>query len=147
MEWSHSREISQYLQLHRAITTRYDRVLTAAAQASGLTKPEADVLLFLANNPQFRTARDVAAYRGFSKTYVSKSLERLTRRGLVTARTDPADRRVLNLTLTDAAAGPVRQLQSAQRAFFQRLTDGIPRSDAGVLRRMMARVQENLTEL
>ena len=125
----------------------YEHQFTPLLERTGLTMREIHVLLFLANNPQFRTARDVAAYRGFSKTYVSKSLERLTRRGLVTARTDPADRRVLNLTLTDAAAGPVRQLQSAQRAFFQRLTDGIPRSDAGVLRRMMARVQENLTEL
>ena len=131
----------------RGLRRLYGLLFAPLLEEYGLTQLEADILMFLANNPQFRTARDVAAYRGFSKTYVSKSLERLTRRGLVTARTDPADRRVLNLTLTDAAAGPVRQLQSAQRAFFQRLTDGIPRSDAGVLRRMMARVQENLTEL
>lgn len=147
MEWAHAQEISQYLQLHRAITTRYDRHLTAAAREVGLTKPEADVLLFLANNPQFRTARDVAAYRGFSKTYVSKALERLLRRGFVTAATDPADRRVLNLALTAEAAGPVQQLQSAQRAFFRRLTAGVPKTEAAALLRLMERVQENLSEL
>lgn len=147
MDWKQTHEISRYLQLHRAISVRYDRMVAAAAQAAGLTKPEADVLLFLANNPRFDTARDVAAYRGFSKTYVSKSLERLARRGYVTAETDPDDRRVLDLRVTEAADAAVAQLQAAQRAFFGTLTDGLSDADAGSLRRVTELVQENLTRL
>lgn len=72
-------QITQFLRLQKQIMESYDSYLSAAARRIGLTKPEADILLFLANNPQFHTARDVVALRGFSKTYVSKAVDLLGR--------------------------------------------------------------------
>lgn len=144
MEENQSHRISRFLQLQRRITVQYDRSIAAAAERLALTRPEADVLLFLVNNPAFHTARDVAAYRGFSKTYVSKALEGLAARGLVTAEADPTDRRVQNLRLTPEAARPARALQAAQQAFFLRLTAGASPEDAAALERLGARIEKNL---
>ena len=75
------------------------RRITAAAEEQGLTKPEADVLLFLANNPGRDTARDVAELRGLPKSQVSGAVELLAARGLLRRLPDQADRRVVHLIL------------------------------------------------
>lgn len=144
MEETQFFRFGQYLQLQMRVADRYNRQIAGAAKSLGLSKPEADVLLFLFNNPQRNAARDVAACRGFSKTYVSKALEQLTARGLVQATSDPRDRRVQLLRLTPEAEPQARQLREAQTAFFRRMLRGCAETDAQALLRLTRQIEENL---
>ena len=137
-------QISGYLRLLKAVSARYESRITAAAAAQGLTKPEADVLLFLANNPQFRTAREVVSRRGLSKAYVSKAVEQLAGRGFLTVQVSAADRRVQQLRLTAAAQGPAKALRRAQLECFRQLTEGVTPEESTALGRLCQRVFENL---
>ena len=139
--------ISRFLQFQRQCAQIYAQRMGLAAESCGLTRPEADVLIFLANNPAHQTARDVALYRGFSKAYVSRAVDALQKRGLLWAETSPSDRRFQTLRLTEAATEPVEILRRAQETFAAQLTRGIPPADSAVALGVMARMMDNVASL
>ena len=63
--------VTSIIKSTRRVRDQYDAAISRAAHQCGITRPEADVLLFLYNNPTLNTARDIVYYRGFSKAYVS----------------------------------------------------------------------------
>ena len=140
-------QICQFLRLQKQLGDQYDEWMARAGKRLGLSKPEADVLLFLVNNPQYNTARDVVANRALSKTYVSKAVEQLSERGFLRTEICDADRRLQFLRLLPAAAGPVQALRRYQMEFFQRLTDGLSPEDSAFLGRLFQRVQMNLDRI
>lgn len=139
--------ITKFLRLQKQGIQSYNRRIEETAHRLGLAKPEADVLLFLANNPQYNTARDVVQYRGFSKTYVSRSVESLVRQGLLTTVQSAADRRVQYLHLTERAALPVNLLRQTQKEFFHFLTEDLTDQEAAVLERVFHSVDHKLNLL
>ena len=139
--------ISGVLRLQKQVLLAYDACIARAAERVGLGKAEADVLLFLSNNPQYSAARDVVRHRGFSKTYVSRAVEQLAARGLLTVEASAADRRLQHLRLTAAAAEPVRQLRRAQLEFFSRLTEDLPADDVSAVRRVLGRIDAKLRQM
>ena len=139
--------ISGVLRLQKQVLAAYDTCMAAAAERVGLTKAEADVMLFLANNPQYHTARDVVHHRGFSKTYVSRAVERLEDRGVLVVEASSADRRMQILRLTAEATEPVRRLRRAQLDFFARLTDNLPPDDVAAAWRLLHRIDQRLKQM
>lgn len=140
-------QTSGYLRLIKEVTGRYQSRISAAAAEQGLSKPEADVLLFLSNNPQYHTAREVVLHRGLSKAYVSKAVERLAERGFLTVTVSEADRRVQHLLLTAAAREAVYGLRRAQGQYFRQLTEGVTAAETAALERLMEQVWENLGKM
>ena len=139
--------ITKFLRMHKQAIQAYNRHIEETAHRLGLAKPEADVLLFLANNPQHNTARDVVQYRGFSKTYVSRSVESLVRQGLLTTVQSAADRRVQYLHLTERASLPVRLLRQSQKEFFHFLTEDLSDQEVAMLERVFQQVDHKLSLL
>lgn len=75
-----------------------------AAARWQLSAPEMRILLFLDQNPELDTARDVAIQCGMSKASVSGNVLKLATRGLLTVDVDLKDRRFQHLTITELAA-------------------------------------------
>ena len=95
----------------------------AASVQYGLNQLEIDILLFLHNNPDCRTASDICRYRGLAKSNVSAAVERLRARGVLTV--SPAQR----CSLEPLFAGFTAQEQ-------QTLQDYLRRMDANLLREL-----------
>ena len=66
------RERDMAIQGVRTLKRAYDAALKPVAEAHGLTRNEVDVLLFLANNPGYDTARDIVELRGPSPISASR---------------------------------------------------------------------------
>ena len=79
----------------------YARLLEPICKKWDLTRNELDVMLFLANNPDFDRAVDIVNHRGLAKSHVSMSVTNLESRGLLERISDPADRRTVHLKLTE----------------------------------------------
>ena len=109
-----------FLYYVRLIKRMYENTLAEAAGRCGLTLPEADVLSFLRENPEFDTARDIALYREVSRAYVSKAVEALAGRGYIEITQDKADRRLQHLNITQKAQETAEILHEAQFAFTVR---------------------------
>ena len=93
--------------LHRL----YNLTLRDFGRANGLSQTEMDVLLFLHNNPDCNTARDMVHLRGLAKSNVSTALDSLRTRGLVESRPEENNRRVNRLFLLPAAAPLIEGLR------------------------------------
>lgn len=124
----------------------YDRFCRPVMTAFNLTKNEVDVLLFLANNKSYDTARDMVELRGLAKSQVCKSVDSLIRRRYLQGQQDPKDRRLIHLKLTPEAGPAVAQAQEAQRRFKTILYQGITPEEAAVLDKIFRQMWKNLEQ-
>ena len=134
-----------FLYYVRLLKRMYERTLAEAAAACGLTVPEADVLSFLQENPEFDTARDVALYREVSRAYVSKAVELLAGRGYIEIQQDKDDRRLQHLSITEKAEAATGVLRDAQYAFYGRVTAGLTQEELFGMLGAIAKCAGNLT--
>ena len=109
-----------------------------------LSQLEADILLFLANNPQWDTARDIVEHRHLAKSHVSAGIDRLETRGYLERFPLPGNRKVLHLRLLPPAEPAVERGRALQRQYGQLLLDGLSEEERLQLRRLLDRVAENV---
>lgn len=103
------------IRIARTIMQSYNAKCKPLCQEIGMPQTVFDILMFLANNPEFDTARDIVECRYIKANLVSVNVESLVREGYLTREKSPGDRRKIRLVCTEKA-GPVvergRQLQS-----------------------------------
>lgn len=124
----------------------YARMLAPAREGSGLTQAELDILLFLANNPEYDTASDIVAIRRLAKSNVSVGIRSLEDKGFLCRRSDGRDHRVDHLELTAAAQSPVELGQKGQQQFKALLFQGFSNKDRAELERLMDHIQRNISQ-
>ena len=90
-----------------AMRSLYSAQLDAVGREYGLARVELDILLFLANNPQFDTATDIVERRCISKAHVSQSVKSLEQRGCLERRYVGDNRRTIHLRLLEGAQAAV----------------------------------------
>lgn len=139
-------DFGRYLRFGKKINQLYQQMLQIEAKKLDLSSAEANVLLFLANSPERCTARDACYYRGFSKAYVSKAVEGLSRRGYLRATPTEEDRRLQWLTLQAEAQPVIAHLRDMQQAFLQTLTEGLRPEEEALLWQVMERISNNLSK-
>lgn len=132
------------LLLGQQIKRSYDNMCRGLEQAYGLTRNEIDVLLFLANNPDYDTARDIVELRALTKSHVCKSVESLASRGFLRGEQDLRDRRCIHLKILPEAATVVAACQEVQQAFIQAIYQGITDEERTVMDRVSYKMLENL---
>ena len=112
-----------------------------------LTMREVHVLLFLANNPGYDTARDISELRGLSKSQVSQAVELLAAEGFLLRTPDEADRRVVHLSITPAGLPLARDCQAIQTACGQRLLAGLSEKEKQQFALLLETVLDNGSQL
>lgn len=117
--------VSELLYFFKKIKDEYDKKIEEAAFETALTKPEADLLLFLSNNPSYNTARDAVVYRGFSKAYVSKALNSLYKKNYISLKQDVVDKRYQHIFINENIINKVKILQNTQEKVFKEHTKNI----------------------
>ena len=125
----------------------YARLMDPICRKWNLTRNELDVMLFLANNPEYDRAVDIVQNRGLSKSHVSLSITNLESRGMLTRTEDTADRRTVHLKLTAKANEAVRQGQLAQKRFFTYLHQGVTQEQIDLMMDFARKVGENIKNI
>lgn len=131
------------LQFRKFYTRRFAPLL----EETGLTMREVHVLLFLANNPDYDTAREVTALRGMSKSQVSQAVELLTAEGLLRRNPDREDRRVVHLSLTAEGVPLAKACQEIQAECGKHMLAGLTGEEQAELLRLLGTVLDNGTKL
>ena len=125
----------------------YARLLEPICKKWDLTRNELDVLLFLANNPDFDRAVDIVNHRGLAKSHVSMSVASLENRGLLARQPDPSDRRTVHLRLTDKAGEITDVGRRVQKQFMDYLHQGVTEEQMELMRLFAERVYENIKNI
>lgn len=130
----------------RLMKRGYDAALHPVAERFGLTRNEVDVILFLANNPGFDTAGEIAELRGMNRSHICQSVDALTRRGWLRGEQDREDRRRVRLKLLPESAEATAAAQEAQRRFIEALNRGVTPEEQRVMERVLRKLADNLRE-
>lgn len=122
----------------------YGALFAPLLERWGLTQLEADIILFLANNPEYDTARDMVEKRHLAKSHVSVGIEALAARGLLERSTRTGNRKTIHLRLTEAAAPIIKEGRSLQRRYGRLLFAGLSNEEVRQLMRLLDRVAQNV---
>lgn len=134
---------TRMLQFSQQLGKFYTHQFSPFLERTGLSIREVHVLLFLANNPDYDTARDVTEYRGISKSQVSQAVELLAGEGLLCRKPDGADRRVVHLSITPEGLPLARECQAIQAACGRQLLEGLTPEQEALLHTLFETVLRN----
>jgi len=133
-------ELLQNVQLVMQLLDHSARSLT---EKHGLSQAEANVLMFLVNNPGKDTATDIVELRMPPKANVSKAVDGLIQKKLLLRRPDTADRRRVHLVLTPAGAALTAEVQAVKERFLDDLFFGFTPQQRDQYATLNARIAEN----
>lgn len=131
----------------RKIALAYEKALLPLAQETNLPHTAISILLFIANNPDFATARDICELRGLKKPIVSTHVERLVAEGYIERRAVPGDRRKDALVCTEKAMKIIEAGRARQIQFATEVLEGISEEDRAVMERCFMRMNENIDHI
>lgn len=109
------------LEFAQKFVLAYNEKTKPLCHALKLPQTALDILLFLANNPEYKTASDVVEVRKLKANLVSVNVERLVREGYLRRESVPGDRRKTLLVCTEKAAPVIEQGRAVQEAFWTQL--------------------------
>lgn len=125
----------------------YNKVCKPLCQELNVPQTAFDILMFLANNPDRKTASDIVELRKIKANLVSVNVDRLVEDGYLERRPVAADRRKTELICTEKAQPIIERGRAVQEAFFERMLDGIDQETRETFTRMMATISKNLEEI
>lgn len=103
-----------------------------------------DILMFLANNPNYNTARDIVEIRGLKANLVSVNVEKLVKEGLLDRIPDSKDRRKTVLMCTENAKPVIEKGRQVQADFFESLFSGIDEESRSCFCDVVEKIRMNL---
>ena len=131
----------------RQLLEGYAAAMQPLCRREGLAPNGVDILLFLANNPGCETAGAICRMRGLKPAIVSFHIDRLVSEGFLLRQSVPGDRRKTALVLTEKAESVVERGRGLQKAFADRLIDGLSEEDLAHFRRCVAAFDRNIERI
>ena len=125
----------------------YSAAMQPLSREFAIPQTAAEILLFLANNPENRTAKDICTMRRLKPGIVSLHVDTLVTLGFLERKSVPGDRRKTALVLTEKAAPVIEQGRRLQKSFADRLTEGLRAEDLAHFRRCVAAFERNIERI
>lgn len=112
-----------------------------------LTQTAFDILMFLGNNPNYQTARDIVEIRHIKANLVSVNVERLVQEGYLTRSPAPGDRRKTLLLCTERAQDIIQQGRQLQEQYFATLLHGVDQAHRQAYEETTQIIEENMNHI
>ena len=125
----------------------YTAYCRPVCQEMRLPQTAFDILMFLANNPRWNTARDIVEIRGIKANLVSVNADRLVQEGYLERRSVPGDRRKTCLVCTEKAGPVVDRGRKIQKMFFEQLFEGVDQETLLAFQSVLRDVDQNLDRM
>ena len=122
----------------------YENLCQPVCKECGIPQTAFDIVMFLANNPEYYTAKDICKIRGIKPNLVSFHVEKLVQAGYLQREAVPGDRRRVKLLLTEKSRNVVKQGRAVQQSYREILTANISPSDMEAFGRCMDTMRQNI---
>ena len=107
------------VELTKKFMAAYKAAQKKVCKAWNVPEVSLDILLFLANNPEYTTARDIVEVRSIKANLVSQHVDRMVREGYLCRKEVQGDRRKRDLSLTEKAMPIIEAGRRMQTDFFE----------------------------
>ena len=111
------------LEFSQKFVVGYNAACKPLCQELKLPQTALDILLFLVNNPEYKTASDIVEVRKLKANLVSVNVDRLVQEGYLRREAVAGDRRKTLLIGTEKARSVVERGREVQNRFLERLLD------------------------
>lgn len=102
------------------------------------------VLLFLYEHESYDTAKDIVEMHHLTKSYVSKSVDRLIEKGFLDRKHLNDDRRYIHLVVKEAAVPLINAVRSQREMMVKNLFEGISAEQLEILRQIVRTMCNNV---
>ena len=122
----------------------YSAAMQPLSREFAIPQTAAEILLFLANNPENSTAKEICAMRHLKPGIVSLHVDTLVTLGFLERKSVPGDRRKLHLEPTEKASSIIARGRQMQERFAQTLAQGLSPEELSCFARCMETISQNL---
>jgi len=103
-----------------------------------------DILMFLANNPEYNTAQEICAIRHIKKNLISVHVEKLVSAGYLERNAVTGDRRKVGLSCTPKAQPIIDAGRQMQKKFIEQLTNGVTEDEWKAHKAVLEKIEVNV---
>ncbi|MDE6601937.1 MAG: MarR family transcriptional regulator [Lachnospiraceae bacterium] len=135
------------IRMARNLLRAYGEKCKPLCQEIGIPQTAFDILMFLANNPEFDTARDIVGARYIKANLVSVNVESLVKEGYLRREKSPGDRRKIRLVCTEKAGPVVERGRQLQDHFTEELFKNVDERLKADFYQVLGMMERNLKEM
>lgn len=135
------------VELTKKFMAAYKAAQKKVCKAWNVPEVSLDILLFLANNPEYTTARDIVEVRSIKANLVSQHVERMVREGYLCRKEVQGDRRKRDLSLTEKAMPIIEAGRRMQTDFFETLFHGVSEGEKRAFFETMDIMSRNMDKI
>jgi DNA-binding MarR family transcriptional regulator len=125
---------------------RYQISCICASAGYKLTPEEADTLMLI-HHCEGLPQSELAKMLGKDKASVTRLMNALVKSGLVGRIQDEHDRRIVRACMTDEGKKAFKRIFPQLKALSEKVFDGLPESEVGTTKQVIAHMIKNLTKL
>lgn len=125
----------------------YSVICKPLCQEMKLPQTAFDILMFLSNNPQYKTARDIVEVRKIKANLVSINVDKLVKEGYLERREVAGDRRKTELVCTSQADSIIEKGRLVQKDFKDILFNNMEDSMKEILFKGIEIMEDNLDRI
>ena len=131
----------------RNLTDIYEDACQPICKEMGVPHTAFTILMFLADNPEYDTAKDVCKFRAIKPNIVSFNVNKLVDEGYLERQLIPENRRSIRLVCTDKAQPFIEKGRKIIQQFYLKLTAGMSEEDVARFHGYMELIGENIIEI
>lgn len=135
------------VELTKKFMAAYKAAQKKVCKAWNVPEVSLDILLFLANNPEYTTARDIVEVRSIKANLVSQHVDRMVREGYLCRKEVQGDRRKRDLSLTEKAMPIIEAGRRMQTDFFETLFYGVSEGEKRAFFETMDTMSRNMDKI
>ena len=135
------------IEFARKMSVAYSNCCKSLCKEIGLPQTAFDILLFLGNNPDYRTASEIVEIRKIKANLVSVNVDKLVSDGYLERRSVAGDRRKTELICTGKAQPIIERGQQLQEAFKKQLLGDLDEKEQKLLDLLMAKIDHSLDRM
>lgn len=133
--------------ISRKLSLAYSNACKTLCKESKIPQTAFDILMFLGNNPDYKTASEITEIRHIKANLVSMHVERLVQDGYLIRQSVNGDRRKTNLLCTEKAELIIIKGRKLQNTFSERLFANMDTDTRKAFFYAINIIEENLNEI
>ncbi|WP_300261050.1 MarR family transcriptional regulator [Clostridium sp.] len=125
----------------------YKKFISSTLNDLGLTHNEFEILVFLQENLEYNTAKDIVEFSGLSKGLISRSIESLLKKEMLSIKKDEKDKRIFRLYISPSATETLNVLNKVSNRFFKLLLEDLKDTELIFFDEILNKMIKNLNNL
>lgn len=129
------------------ILEKYKLAMKPLSQELSMSLKATEILMFLANNPEHATAKEICDSLHMKAGIVSVHIDHLVEEGYLTRETSHADRRQISLRVTSKATPIKLKGQALQKQFLQEMLSHLSSEEVEAFVKTLETIMNNLNQM